>query len=266
VGAGIGKTILQADQANAILTATNCGTVEIANLTIQGNYANTTQIGIALKGTNGNVWIHDVEIVDVGWCGIVNDIGATTSGIFERLNVHHLGDFGIQLRSGASNVTIRDSTWSDFASRLYPGHAIYLDDVNGATVTGNTISNLPKGPGGDEISGIKVTRESDSPNTGILVANNTVTNAWACISLPYASNVTVQNNTGTDLLKRGIYFLVGGSNLLVQNNTIDSAPVGYSLWGTAPSGSRLSNNTALNCGTATDMSSSAITQSGNSWN
>lgn len=266
IGAGIGKTIIRADAVDSILTVSGCSSVEIAHCTIQGNYSRTAQRGIHFKGSNPNVYVHDVEIKDVGFSGILNDIGSLVTGTFERLTVSHCGDFGMQLRQGAKDVKILDSTWSNFPSRQYPGHAIYLDDVNGALVARHTISNLLAG-NGDEISGVKITRESETPNSGTVVEDITVIDAIAAVSLPYALNVTVRRVTGARLVKRGVYMLAGGKNLTIEDCQVSGAQVGYlinSAYG-APSGVTVRRCSAPGCARAYDWGGVAVTQDGNLW-
>lgn len=266
IGAGIGKTIIKADAVDSILTVSGCSSVEIAHCTIQGNYSRTAQRGIYFKGSNPSVYVHDVEIKDVGFCGIINDIGSLLSGTFTNLRVSHIGDFGMQLRQGAANVQVLDSTWSGFASRLYPGHAIYFDDVNGGLIARHTISGLPTATGRYEISGVKVTRESETPNSGITVEDVTVSNAVAAVSLPYAKNVLVRRCVGLNIITRGVYFLAGGDNLTLEDCQM-TAPVGYLIYPAygAPTNVTVRRCSAPGSARAYDWGGVAVTQDGNLW-
>ena len=103
--------------------------VQVRELSIVGNYAKREQIGIQIIGlTNGT--FQDLTIKDTGFCGIY---GIPASNVLvDNVTITHCGDFGLQFKEGSQNVTVSNSTLSQFQSRQYPGHGIYFEGVENA--------------------------------------------------------------------------------------------------------------------------------------
>ena len=140
---------------------------------------------------------------------------------------------------------------------------IYFENTVDPQALNNTVRNVTLGTG-SEVSGIKVTEGS-----GGTIAGNTVEDSYAGISLPYAHGVHVYGNTLRRLAKRGVYILCGSTDILCENNLIDTAPEGfafaaYDIW---PSGVTLRNNTATDVSLPVKNGASVtgLIEEGNSW-
>jgi hypothetical protein len=259
VGEGSGSTTLkgfiQADSE-----------VEITALTLAGNYADQNNIICHMKGSKNVFNFHDdVVFKDGGFCAIINDIGTDVTGKLSFVKFLHCGDFGFQFRRGAHDLTITDVSGSDFASRVYPGHLFYLDDVDGAYAARISGDNLPKTPNNNDISLIKVTREGDTPNKGILIEDVTARNACAVATFPGAKNVTLRRASGVNISLRGYYLGSGGDNVVLDTCSVDTAPIGFTSWGALPTNSKIINGKALNCTTKCNISKTAIAQTNCNW-
>jgi hypothetical protein len=154
---------LVGDGANSVITASSpiqpevaisiggdspLQNVQVRELSIVGNYAKREQIGIQIIGlTNGT--FQDLNIRDTGFCGIY---GVPASNVLvDNVTIAHCGDFGIQFKDESQNVTVSNSTLSQFQSRQYPGHGIYFDGVENAVAYGNHITDLPAGTGDENL-------------------------------------------------------------------------------------------------------------------
>lgn len=254
---GTASTILTAS-GDTILSLSGSG-IKVDGLTIKGVYSRTTQVGIRLQGVK-NSTINNVTIKDVGFSGI---FGTGTDTIVQNSRITHCGDFGIQFKSGSLRPIVRNNYLNNFASRLYPGHGVYMEGVTNPTVTKNFIEHVAFGRG-SEVSGIKITQGS-----GGTVSYNTVRYSYAGISLPAAANVHVFGNNLYSLDKRGIFMLAGAHDLLIENNRISKTPQGFAFdsFSSYPTRVTIRSNTLTSVTTPLYKSGSVsgLTLSSNIW-
>jgi hypothetical protein len=256
---GDGPTSIIRTSAVAGLNVASSSYVTFRDFRVLGDYSVTTQRGITLNGHHFT--FSRVSIYDAGFSGI---FGTYSDSTFSGMDIRHAGDFGIQAKSGSARITITDSQFHGFASRLYPGHAIYFESVSSTVVTGNWITGVDDAPNMYEVSGVKLAGGSDHR-----VENNVVEDSYAVVSLPGASNSIVRGNIGRRIELRGFYILVGTSNALLENNRIEGAPQGFAFWSNSGSSSvTIRGNTLINVQTpmSGDFSAvSGLTVTGNSW-
>jgi len=272
MGAGMAATILNSTANGSASGAVKFtgGTVRdtLRDMKLVGDYAYTDNAGVVFTGTNVDPYILRVAAYDWGFSGFWAPTNAVTTGaVFDRVVANHCADFGVHMKLGTVNATVIDSTFAHFHSRTNPAHAVYYDDVNGGLIARNTADDVDRDENAakNEVSAFKVTRETDTPNTGIIVEDNTATNSICVVSIPYAKNVIVRRCHGTGITERGYYFLMGGDNIDVDDCDVDGATKGFTLYSTAPTNSSITNSTATNCGNPCDISPSVIPQSGNRW-
>lgn len=251
---GDGAASVVSSSGQDVIRIQSSSNITLSSFAIRGDYSVTTQRGVGIFGlTTGQ--IINLDIANVGFSGIYSN-GTATNVTVSGSKIVNCGDFGIQFKAGASQISITGNSLSGFASRLYPGHGIYLEGVSNANISQNIVSDVPQGPGGYEISGIKVTEGGN-----VTVTNNVVSNAVAGISLPYAWDTIVSGNTLSNIAQRGVYILCGSYDNVIQNNVIENSPVGfmfapYDSW---PTRITITGNVLVNtpipvsAGSATDL-------------
>lgn len=281
-GAGITETILNSSatgSASGALKLTGTTNLTVSDMRLVGTMTDTDNAGVVMVGTNASTTFLRVAAWNWGFCGFWSPTGQTsTNTVFDQVDVHEAHDFGVHMKEGSVNVTVKDSTFAHFDSRTNPAHGIYFDDVDGGLITGNVITDVTNdgNTANREVSGIKVTLESWWLPDLVTVTDNEVHDSLGGVSLPYARNVHVTSNRIYDCVTmglgdrdpgRGFYVLAGTDDVLLDSNLVDGAVNAFLFYGTNTN-VVVSNNDALNI-TGDYVSPASpdgtVTITGNSW-
>jgi nitrous oxidase accessory protein NosD len=256
---GEGWDAVLLSSSDSVITAEGVTGLTLRSFQIEGDYSNETQRGVTLEHVSEGV-LEDLFIRDAGFCGI---FGTFSDTVISGVRVEHSGDFGIQMKTGSARNRVEHSSFSRFASRLYPAHAIYAEGTLDPEIVGNEISLVDDAPGMHEVSGIKVTEGS-----GGLVEDNVIEDSFAAVSLPAANGVTVRDNVGRRLERTGFYILAGAEGNRLEDNLIEDAPIGFLFdpHPTWPSDTTLSGNRLVDVRIpVVTGGSSGTVETGNSW-
>lgn len=136
---GSSDSIVEADQVHAFLLE-DVHNVVLDGITIRGAYEYEEQQGVGMF-TVSQVTLRDLTIEDMGFSGIYSN-GSATQVTIEDCIITNCGDFGIHLQGGYCGVTIARVIASGFASRLYPGHAVYLKDGRDFSIVDSVLGGV----------------------------------------------------------------------------------------------------------------------------
>lgn len=130
--------------------------VVLDSFALRGRYSVYGQAGICITGgANSNIVISNLNISDMGFCGIFTSImGTLADSRISDCVITHCGDFGISSRGAGSNILIEDCICSDFAGTSEPPHGFYFHDWNDLTIRGceaHTLGHHPNGYSGLEL-------------------------------------------------------------------------------------------------------------------
>jgi|GEM_PF-5295307 len=255
---GSSSAILMAPGRDEILTIAGGSDITLSGFTVQGDYEHIPQRAITLQNVS-DVTLTGLLIRDVGFAAVYAYPAANL--LVEDSTITHVGDFGVHSKEGSRNVVVRDSTLTGFASRLYPGHALYFQNTQDAVAEGNYISDLPRGTGFD-INAIQF----DSV-TGGRASNNVVERAVAGIGVPSSIDIAIVGNVIRDTYERAIYVFSGADRISVRGNSMEEGVRGIQIIG--GTNLRIVDNTTDRVDEPLDLGGGSrdgiVEQSGNSW-
>ena len=301
VGDGTGRTIFKrpANSPGSVISSTNCGGLQISNLTVDGNKANNSAIGytVVLRG-DWNLTLNNVEIKDSKGSGSALTVQSTaddsndTHSILSKLYIHDNDGNGVFLQKHAWNWTLEGSEVSnnggagvtviDFVfppeTAQFSNCAIVHNDISNNTGNGISVtSGFSGGTAAAPINGLFKTVQNCK-----IVGNQVNHNSHYGIIMTGGHNIEIASNVATHNGANTGTFAAGINSALcdecdVHDNTVQyNAFYGIDAGGAADTkvhhnvisnnGNSIANNgNGINCGACRNVEIADNLIANNGW-
>jgi len=272
-GAGPSTILTHPESDDPIFEITSGSNITLHDFAFQGDYDRWVQQCLCIDAlTTGH--IYNIQFNTPGFVAI-NARGPVGqwNDVITNLEIDHCqvvgtaGEFGVYLGSGCANVKLHDCSFDRNEGRMYPPHAVYVQDCHAIYVYNNYAVNTQKNPNGYAYkAGIDVYGPSHAYD--IHFDNNYAANGYGGLWLVSGSNITATGNTFENMSNAGVAIWSNVSNSTISNNKFINCLYGV----TFGTDNTWANNITLTGNTATggipiDRAGALnLVESGNSWN
>ncbi|MFH1186992.1 MAG: glycosyl hydrolase family 28-related protein, partial [Candidatus Levyibacteriota bacterium] len=256
-----------------IIQINNSSNIVFHDFTVQGNYERWVQTGINVEQLNGGKF-YNLSFKSIGYTAFqartwaYNKWDTAISNVeFYNNTVEKAGEFGIYIGAGVSGFKAYKNNFGPNQGRMYPPHAVYVQDANNVWIEDNYAYGTTKSNGFAYKAGVQTVH---GHIFNIYFNRNVATGNFGGLWLVAAEDVYVNDNQFIKNTNEAIQLWADNKRIYLKNNTLESQlwAIRFNTDGAWSSNIHLVNNRVLK-GVPIELSggpaSMIVDETNNSW-